>query len=158
MVCLARACCSCCCCRRHRDKSTSHTLHCKQVSVEEASTTTLLKEQTRIKTMGFPRKVSVKGFARPLSSTAAAAVQQGGAPAAATGRGSNGNSNGGAPFGGRGVQSAGCIRSPTAAVSASALIDTQKSKVPLKWAASNLVPPAAPTTPSMGLTLAAPLR
>lgn len=134
----ARAWCCCCCCHHPtRDKSTSHSHHCRQVSLEEASTTALLKEQTRIKTMGFPRKVSVKGFARPLSSTAStAAVEGAGSAAAATAAGR---------IGGRGVQSAACGRRPAAAAagSASALVDTQKSRVPLKWAASSLVPPCS---------------
>lgn len=114
-------------------------LHCKQTSVEEASTTFLLKEQTRIRTMGFPRKVTVKGF-RPLSSTAALA-------SVAT-HGTSGSIGSGR------VQSAAAGSSSTggrkAAVRASEMIDTQKSKVPLKWAASNLVPPSSTYTSTHG--------
>lgn len=121
--------------------------HCRQVSMDEASTTALLKEQTHIKTTGFPRKVTVKGFARPLSSSAST-VQGASAAAAAAGRcGINSSgASAGAVLGGRGVQSAGCCRRPATAAavgSASALIDTQKSRVPLKWAASSLVPPCS---------------
>jgi hypothetical protein len=122
----------------HRAKSTSHMHHCLQTSVEEAQTSALLKEQTRIRTMGFPRKVTVKGFTRPLSSTAALG-STGTASAGSTGalqdavHGSSGSSGSRRP-----------------AVRASEMIDTQKSKVPLKWAASNLVPPCSTYTSAHG--------
>lgn len=125
----------------HRAKSTSHVHHCLQTSVEEAQTTALLKEQTRIRTMGFPRKVTVKGFTRPLSSTAALGITS---TAGALQDAVHGSS------GGLQQPAAGSNGGRKPAVRASEMIDTQKSRVPLKWAASNLVPPCSTYTSAHG--------
>jgi hypothetical protein len=130
-------------------------LHCKQTSVEEEATTALLKEQTRFKTMGFPRKVSIKGFNRPISSTAALGTVSASASSgldAVHGAGmQSACSTGGAGVSGRGsiCGSQACVRKPVT-VKASDMVDTQKSSVPLKWAASNLVPPCSMYTSAHG--------
>lgn len=108
-----------------------------------------MKEQTRIKTMGFPKKVEVKGLA-----TTAKAKQQ---PAADTANPAAAGSNDvvahsstqgvNDTHGAEGLQnlqhSAACAtaeRAATKHVRAGEMIETLKSKVPLKWACSELYP------------------
>ncbi|KAF6258841.1 hypothetical protein COO60DRAFT_1074463 [Scenedesmus sp. NREL 46B-D3] len=120
-------------------QSLSHTAHKPQYSVEQPGTTCLMREQTRLRTMGCPRKVEVKGFAHAATKTAAAAAA---APAlqrdeaAAAGSASSSRSSSNKP--GR------------PAVKASDMIDTLSSKVPLKWAASSVVAPGSSYTAAFG--------
>jgi hypothetical protein len=129
-------------------QSLSHTTHKPQYRVEQPETTALMKEQTRIRTMGFPRKVEVKGIAHTATKTAAAAAASAGntgmhsqtqeaAAAACTAVG--GSSSGGA------IKKAG-----KPAVKASDMVDTLSSKVPLKWAASSVVVPGSSYTTAFG--------
>ena len=57
-------------------QSEAHTSYKQQYSVEQPETTTLMKQQTRIKTMGVPKAVTVKGFclSKGARKTAAAAT------------------------------------------------------------------------------------
>lgn len=125
-----------------------HTLHKPQYSVENTETTAIMKEQTRIKTMGFPRKVEVKGFAHnaPKASTsssrAASAGPLGSSSTTAGGVAKPGSS-------GIGVNSKGPGRI-TRGPKASEMIDTFSSKVPLKWAASAVGAPTSSYTSSYG--------
>jgi hypothetical protein len=117
----------------------SHTTHKPQYSVEQSETTALMKEQTRIRIMGFPRKVEVKGFAHPATKTAAAANT------AATVTGAEGvSSNRQQAAAVAGTGSSGISKkSGKSAVKASDMVDTLSSKVPLKWAASSVVVPGS---------------
>jgi hypothetical protein len=123
----------------HRNKSQSHVAHCTQESVEQAATTALLKEQTRIRTMGFPRKVAVKGFNRRN--------HRDGGQGAGTG-GSTTTSNSSSTAAPGSLSSAGHPKKP--AVRALDMVDTQMSRVPLKWAGSSVVPPSSSYTATFG--------
>jgi hypothetical protein len=125
----------------------SHTTHKPQYSVEQPETTALMKEQTRIRTMGFPRKVEVKGFAHTATKAAAAAAASAGeavlnqeAAVAASNTTTSSTSS----------STSSSKKSGKPAVKASEMIDTLSSKVPLKWAASSVVVPGSSYTAAYG--------
>lgn len=118
-------------------KSTMRSSYKPQYSVEDRETTSLMKEQTRVKTMGFPRKVEVKGFASPPKA-ATGSRRAGSASLVATG-GSTGSLSG----------------SPTRrghhkSLKASEMVDTFSSNVPLKWASTAVGNPTSSYTASFG--------
>jgi hypothetical protein len=132
--------------------SLSHTTHKPHYSVEQPQTTALMKEQTRIRTMGFPRKVEVKGFAHTATKTAAAS-------AAAASAGHAGMMSqtqeaaaacGAACTGGSSSSGGATKKAGKPSVKASEMIDTLSSKVPLKWAASSVVVPGSSYTAAFG--------
>jgi regulator of protease activity HflC (stomatin/prohibitin superfamily) len=126
-------------------QSLSHTTHKPQYSVEQPETTARMKEQTRIRTMGFPRKVEVKGLAHTATKTATAAAAASSAGAAAAGT----QEAAGAAAGSSSSSSSG-KKPGRPAVKASDMIDTLSSKVPLKWAASSVVVPGSSYTAAFG--------
>ncbi|GBF90561.1 hypothetical protein Rsub_03133 [Raphidocelis subcapitata] len=147
--------------RPESTKPVSHELHCRQHSVEDAEATALLKWQTRIKTMGFPRKVEVKGLRHapasdPAAAAASAAPDAAAAPAAgeaATGAAAAAAAAAAA----RGRRTAAALRAARGGggggggrPKAGDLIETLASHCPLKWACSELYPATSSYSASFG--------
>eukprot|EP00879_Flechtneria_rotunda_P001687 GHRR01001847.1.p1 GENE.GHRR01001847.1~~GHRR01001847.1.p1 ORF type:complete len:491 (+),score=205.40 GHRR01001847.1:25-1473(+) len=127
-----------------RTTSTTHTVHKPQYSVEQSETTALMKEQTRIRTMGFPRKVEVKGFTATTGAAATAAAAAGSQTSSSSGHAGNNDGT---------VLACKSMHQTVKAPKASNMIDTLMSKVPLKWAASSVMAPASSYTASFGENL-----